>query len=65
MKNDVWEIVKKEDGTFNLFHTGKLLHESIPEESLSDQLGHYGLCGQEYHDIRYQLDLVGRAKIVL
>jgi hypothetical protein len=65
MKNDVWEIIKKEDGTFDLFRTGKLLHESIPEEWLSDQLGHYGFCGQEYDDIRYQLDLVGRAKIVL
>jgi hypothetical protein len=65
MKNNVWEIVKKEDGTFDLFHSGKLLHESIPEDWLADQLGRYGFCGQEYDDIRYQLDLAGRAKIVL
>ena len=65
MKSDVWEIVKNEDGTFDLFRTGELLHGSVPEESLADQLGQYGFCGQEYVDIRHQLDHVGRAKFLL
>jgi hypothetical protein len=63
--NTVWEIIKKKDGTFDLFRTGELLHGSIPEKWLVDQLGQYGFCGQEYAAIRHQLDQVGRAKIVL
>jgi hypothetical protein len=65
MKRDVWEIAKKEDGTFNIFRSGELLHGSVPEEWLADQLGQYGFCGQEYTDIRSQLDQVGGAKITL
>ncbi len=65
MKSDVWEIAKKEDGSFNIFRSGELLHGSVPEEWLADQLGQYGFCGQEHADIRSQLDQVGRAKIVL
>jgi len=65
MKSEFWEIVRKEDGTFDMFHLGKLLHGAIPDEWLADQLGHYGFCGQEYTDIRRQLDQFGRAKIVV
>jgi hypothetical protein len=65
MKPDVWEIVKKPDGTFDMFRKGKLLHSSIPEKWLADQVGHYGFCGQEYDDIRRQLEENGKAKIVL
>lgn len=61
----VWEIIKKEDGTFDLFRTGELLHGSIPEKWLADQLEQYGFCGQEYAEIRLQLDQAGFAKIVL
>ena len=51
MNSDVWEIVKKDDGTFDLFRNGGLLHGTIPEGWLADQLGQYGFCGQEYADI--------------
>src|SRR6266699_3423822 len=65
MKGNVWEIVRKEDGTFEMFHKGGLLHGSIPDRWLEDQLVRYGFCGEEYRDIRRQLDQFGRAKIVL
>jgi len=65
MKNNVWEVVRRQDGTFEMLHKGKLLHDSIPDEWLEAQLGRYGFCGQEYKDIRRQLDLSGKAKIVL
>jgi hypothetical protein len=65
MKGNVWEIVRKEDGTFDMFREGELLHGSIPDKWLADQLGNYGFCGQEYKDIRLQLDQFGRARIVL
>ena len=65
MKSDVWEITKKEDGTFDIFCSGELLHGSVPEEWLEDQLGQCGFCGQEYADIRDQLDQIGKAKVAL
>ncbi len=65
MKSEVWEIVRKEGGTFDMFRAGELLHASIADEWLADQLGRYGFCGQEYTDIRRQLDQFGRAKIVV
>jgi hypothetical protein len=65
MKSDVWEIFKKDDRTFDMFHKGELLHGSVPDRWLENQLGRYGFCGQEYREIRCQLDQTGRAKIVL
>ena len=65
MKSEAWEFARKEDGTFDIFHQGKLLDGSIPDEWLANQLGHYGFCGQEYADIRRQLDQFGSAKIVV
>jgi len=65
MKENVWEIVRKEDGTFEMFHKGELLHTSIPDRWLEAQLGRYGFCGEEYRDIRRQLDEFGKAKVVL
>jgi hypothetical protein len=65
MKGNVWEIVRKQDGSFDIFHKGELLHDSIPDQWLENQLGRYGFCGQEYKDIRFQLDLFGKARIDL
>jgi hypothetical protein len=48
-----------------MFHKGKLLHSSIPDKWPEAQVGRYGFCGPEYHDIRRQLDQGGKAKIVL
>ena len=65
MKNNIWEIVKKDDGNFEIFRNGKLLNLSIADKWLKAQLGRYGFCGQEYQEIRQQLDELGKAKIVL
>jgi hypothetical protein len=65
MKANVWEIVRKEDGSLDIFHREILLHGSVPDKWLEDQLVDHGLCGQEYQDIRRQLDQFGRAQIVL
>ena len=46
-------------------YNGELLHGSIPDKWLESQLGRYGFCGQEYKDIRRQLDQFGRANIVV
>jgi hypothetical protein len=65
VKRNVWEIVKKDDGSFDMFHKGNWLHSFIPNRSLEAQLGRYGFCGQEDKDIRRQLDQCGKAEIVL
>lgn len=62
---NVWEIIKEQDGTFECFRNGQLLHRAIPDHGLEDQLGRYGFCGEEAREIRRKLDEVGRARIVL
>ena len=65
MSTDSLEIVKKVDGTFDLFRKGELIHSSIPDRWLGEELAKYGYCGQEYTDIRHQLDQIGRWRVVL
>ena len=62
MKGNVWEIVRKEDGTFEMFHKGGLLHGSIPDRWLEGQLVRYGFCGEEYREIRRQLRSVRKSE---
>ena len=65
MKTNIWEVVRNEDGTFDLFHKGELLRGGIPEVWLPSDLAKYGFCGTEYEEIRRQLEHSGNAKIVL
>jgi len=62
---NTWEVVKKEDGTFDLFCNQELLRGAIPDRWLESQLVQYGLCGQEYREIRQQLEKSGKVEIVL
>ncbi len=64
MKQNIWEFVRKDDGTFEILHSGKILKTSIPNRWLEEEIGKYGFCGQEYHEIRIQLDRNGKARIV-
>jgi len=65
MKPDIWEVAKQADGSFEILHQGELLLGSIPEKWLEAELGRCGFCGQEYDDIRRQLDQCGKARITL
>jgi hypothetical protein len=65
LKPDIWEIVRREDGSFDMFHKGALVHSAIPDRWLEDQVGEHGFCGQEYLNIRRQLDESGKATISL
>lgn len=65
MRHLAWEIIKNEEGTFDILQEGELLRRSIPARWLEDELAKYGLCGQEYRNIRQQLDETGRAEIAL
>jgi len=58
-------VVRKEDGSFDMFHKSKLLHSSVPDKWLEAQLGRYGFCGEEYKKIGRQLDETGKAQVFL
>ena len=52
--NTVLEIVKTDDGTFDLFLNRKLDRSRIPATALPEELcGRFGFCGQEYDSILY------------
>lgn len=56
MKPNIWESLRKPDGTYAVSHNGKLLSDSIPEKNLNDELCiRYGFCGHEYDAIFSQL----------
>ena len=65
MKPNLWEIVRREDGTFDIIHKGELSRRAITDRWLEDELCQYGFCGEEYKDIRRKLDQSGRATIAL
>jgi hypothetical protein len=61
---DIYEIVRRQDGSFDVFHNGDLTDTSIPEPWLESQLVRYGICGEEYRDARGRLDVSGRVRLV-
>jgi hypothetical protein len=60
---NVYEIVRRQDRSFDIFHNGELTDTSIPNEWLEDQLVKYGICGKEYRDVRHDLDESGKVKL--
>jgi hypothetical protein len=53
----LWKVSKNHDGTFDLLRDGLVLHHSIPDKWLADQLVKYGLTGPEYREVRDQLNI--------
>jgi hypothetical protein len=66
MKRNIWEFMRKPDGTYAVAHNGKLLSDSIPEKWFQRQICEdYGFCGREYNEIREQLDRSGKCLVDL
>jgi hypothetical protein len=66
MKHNIWEFLRKSDGTYAVSHNGKLLSDSIPEKWLESQIcERYGFCGKEYEDIRGRLDCSDKCTVDL
>ena len=60
----VLEVVRMDDGTFDLFMNGKLDRERVPEDGLNEQLCvRFGFCGEEYDSILQELAENGRKKL--
>jgi hypothetical protein len=63
-QNRVLEVVKKEDGTFDLFLNRELYRGGVPEDGLSRELCvRFGFCGQEYDQILLELNQTGSKQL--
>jgi len=62
MRN-VYEIIRRQDRSFDILHNGELEHSSIPDGWLEDELAKHGICGIEYREVRRQLLESGNAKL--
>jgi hypothetical protein len=62
--NRVLEVVRRDDGTFDLFMNGELDRGRIHEDGLNEQLCvRFGFCGKEYESILLELAEYGRKKL--
>jgi hypothetical protein len=61
---NVFDIIRKQDGSFDILHNGELAHKSIPDHWLESQLVKYGICGEEYRDARRELNKLDRVKLI-
>jgi hypothetical protein len=60
---NVYEIVRRQDESFDIFHNGDLEHSSVPDRWLEDELAKHGVCGSEYREVRHQLNESGKARL--
>jgi len=60
---NAYEIVRRQDGSFDVFLNGEIKHRSVPERWLEDELAMHGICGREYREAVRQLSDSGRAKL--
>jgi len=63
-QNRVLEVVKRDDGTYDLFLNRRLDRGQIPEAGLPEQLCvRFGFCGHEYDSILRELNQTGTKKL--
>jgi hypothetical protein len=60
---NVYEVIRRQDGSFDVFYNGQPKHSSIPDRWLEDELAKHGICGIEYREVRRQLLELGKAKL--
>jgi hypothetical protein len=62
----VLEVIKNDDGTYEVFWKGEHVRSRVQEPWLNEELCvGYGFCGDEYEAIIRQLNDCGRATVVL
>ena len=60
------EVVKRDDGTYDLFLNDAPDRSCIPERWLPEELCvRFAFCGEEYNSILHELNLNGRTKLRL
>jgi hypothetical protein len=66
MKPNVWRFVKKNDGTYSVFHQGVLLADNIREEDRERQFCvRFGFCSEEDREILRQIEKSGECTLSL
>jgi len=59
---NILEVLKNDDGTYEVLFKGELVRSRVPERWLNQELcARYGFCGEEYDAIIRQLNDSGRA----
>jgi hypothetical protein len=60
------EVVRRDDGTYDLFLDDTSDRSSIPEQWLQEELCvRYRFCGEEYKSILREVNLNGRTRLSL
>jgi hypothetical protein len=60
------EVIRRIDGTFDIFWNRKLENTGIAERWLSEEIcARHGVCGEEYDNILRQLEQCGKAILIL
>jgi hypothetical protein len=60
------ELIKRQDGTFDLFRNRELEREGIHEDGMMDVLCvRFGYCGEEYDAMLHKLKQDGRIELYL
>jgi hypothetical protein len=63
--NTVLEIIRRDDGAFDLFLNGQPARANIAEGWLNEEVCvRFGFCGEEYDSIVRHLKRDGRARVV-
>ena len=60
-----WEIVRREDGRFDILKNGNLLYGATSDQWLQRQLTAAGFSELDYQDVRRQLEIACKAKVVV
>jgi hypothetical protein len=60
-----WEIVRREDGRLDILKNGNLLYGAISDQWLQRQLAAEGFSEVDYQDVRRQLEIACKAKVVV
>jgi len=63
-QNKVLEVVKRQDGKFDLFLNRRLYRGKIHPDGLQQEVcGRFGYCGEEYDSILREVEETGRKKL--
>lgn len=58
----ILEVIKRNDGTFDILLNHRLDRKRIPERWLADEICvRFGFCGEEYDSILREIDQDGRS----
>jgi hypothetical protein len=65
-QNRVLEVVKRDDGTFDLFLNRNVYRSGVSEDTLPRELcRRFGYCGEEYEEILRELNQTGKKQLFL